>query len=132
MKGKNQRLETASASLKRRRKAGQFVSKADSAEKALEEEKTRVRSRISSLYSRLNRFQQGLARDKDYLNDKHEEHVEEMAEVLGWGDMNLSVNRLIKDAIVETYDMVKKNKKANTLKMFVCSAKNYLKKTKKI
>ena len=131
-KNRNDRLVSASESLQRRRRAGQFVTLADSTEQALEEEKTKVRGKISQLYSRLNRFQKGLSKDKEYLNRKHEEHVEEMEEVLGWRDMNLSVNQLIKDSIVETYDMVKKNKKANTLKMFVCSAKNYLKKTKKI
>lgn len=91
-----------------------------------------VRFQVSSIYKMLNRRQRVVNRDRDLVANMEREFEEEVNDIIYDDDMNQSVNRLIKRAIVDTYDSVRKNKKANTLKMFVCSAKNYLKKTKKI
>lgn len=101
-------------------------------EEKLEKEKVAIRNQIATLYGNLNNYQRDIKRFKDRVVKSEQRRKKEEKEIEEIGDVGQSVNKLIKQSIVETYELVKNNKKASTIKMYVCSAENYLKKTKRI
>ena len=109
-----------------------FVSQTQKIEEELDNEKQAVKKKIASLYTDLDAYQKTLRKERCRLIKSEKHRQKEEREVAQLQDVSQAVTKLIKESIVESYELVKNNKRASTIKMYVCSAENYLKKTKRI
>jgi hypothetical protein len=96
------------------------------------QEKLFFKSRVADFYHEIEKQQKQVRSEKRNLELEEENQRKQDKEDQQLFDVDQGVNKLIKDSILETYDLVRNNKRASTIKMYVCSATNYLKKNKRI
>lgn len=87
---------------------------------------------IAGFYSMLNKFQGRLRRDNQRIDNDLVAKQNFLQQLSSAQDKSYALHKLVKDSIAETYDEVKNNPRASTIKRYVCSAKSYFKNAKKV
>lgn len=96
------------------------------------QEKLYFKRKIASFYHEITKEQKEVRKQKQQIDIEEDEYQKQEKLDIQTHNVDMGVNMLIKDSILETYDLVRHNKRASTIKMYVCSATNYLKKNKRI
>lgn len=114
------------------RKRDKYISQAEIAKEEIADQKLYLKSKVATIYSDLNLCQDSLNQERNKITKRQLELDQEQRDAKNLLDTNNGVNRLIKRSIVETYNLVKNNSRATSIKLQVCSASKYLKKTNRI
>lgn len=111
---------------------GNFHDEKERVQYELQQEKLFLKGKVANFYHEIENQQREVRREKASLELEEDNRQKQAKENKQLFDIDLGVNKLIKDSILETYDLVRNNKRASTIKIYVCSATNYLKKNKRI
>lgn len=104
----------------------------NSSHTVLVDEKKMFKSKIAGFYVMLNKFQSRLKKDNQKIDSDLVAKQNFLKQLSSAHDNSSALHKLVKDSIAETYDEVKNNSRASTIKRYVCSAKSYFKNAKKV